>query len=118
MQRLLVLSLLSAAILAFSGTSQNMRMLVSGADAQDLGEVVDVLKANKVEFEYGASGDSILVPEDQVANLRMELAMKGLPKSGDVGYEIFDEGNFGISDFVQRTNHTRALKANLLAQFP
>ena len=105
--------LLSAAILAFSGTSQSMRMLVSGADAQDLGEVVDVLKANKVEFEYGASGDSILVPEDQVANLRMELAMKGLPKSGDVGYEIFDEGNFGISDFVQRTNHTRALQGEL-----
>ena len=43
-------------------------------------EVVDVIKANKIEFEYGASGDSILVPEDQVANLRMELAMKGLPK--------------------------------------
>ena len=92
---------LSGAILAFSGSSKSMRMLVSGADAKDLGEVVDVLKANQVEFEYGASGDSILVPEDQVANLRMELAMKGLPKSGDVGYEIFDEGNFGISDFVQ-----------------
>ena len=39
--------------------------------------------------------------------------MKGLPKSGDVGYEIFDEGNFGISDFVQRTNHTRALQGEL-----
>ena len=43
----------------------------------------------------------------------MELAMKGLPKSGDVGYEIFDEGNFGISDFVQRTNHTRAIQGEL-----
>ena len=105
--------LLSGAILAFSGASKSMRMLVSGADAKDLGEVVDVIKANKIEFEYGASGDSILVPEDQVANLRMELAMKGLPKSGDVGYEIFDEGNFGISDFVQRTNHTRALQGEL-----
>ena len=105
--------LLSGAILAFSGSSKSMRMLVSGADAKDLGEVVDVIKANKIEFEYGASGDSILVPEDQVANLRMELAMKGLPKSGDVGYEIFDEGNFGISDFVQRTNHTRALQGEL-----
>ena len=104
---------LSGAILAFSGSSKSMRMLVSGADAKDLGEVVDVIKANKIEFEYGASGDSILVPEDQVANLRMELAMKGLPKSGDVGYEIFDEGNFGISDFVQRTNHTRALQGEL-----
>jgi flagellar M-ring protein FliF len=43
----------------------------------------------------------------------MEMAMKGLPKSGDVGYEIFDEGNFGISDFVQRTNYTRAIQGEL-----
>ena len=47
---------LSGAILAFSGSSKSMRMLVSGADAKDLGEVVDVIKANKIEFEYGASG--------------------------------------------------------------
>ena len=45
--------------------------------------------------------------------MRMELAMKGLPKTGDVGFEIFDEGNFGISDFVQRTNHTRAIQGEL-----
>jgi flagellar M-ring protein FliF len=104
---------LSAGILTFSGGSKGMRLLVSGADAKDLGQVVDVLNAKNVEFEYGSSGDSIMVPEDQLANLRMELAMKGLPKSGDVGYEIFDEGNFGISDFVQRTNHTRALQGEL-----
>ena len=30
-----------------------------------------------------------------------------------MGYEIFDEGNFGISDFVQRTNHTRAIQGEL-----
>ena len=78
-----------------------------------MSEVVDVLRANQVEFEYSESGDTILVPEDKRAAMRMELAMKGLPKSGDVGFEIFDEGNFGISDFVQRTNHTRALQGEL-----
>ena len=69
-----------------------MRPLVSGSDAEDLSEVVDVLRANQVEFEYSESGDTILVPEDKRAAMRMELAMKGLPKSGDVGFEIFDEG--------------------------
>ena len=53
------------------------------------------------------------MPEDKRAEMRMELAMKGLPKTGDVGFEIFDEGNFGISDFVQRTNHTRAIQGEL-----
>jgi len=104
---------ISLGILSWSGGSQAMRPLVSGSDAADLSEVVDVLRANQVEFEYSESGDTILVPEDKRAAMRMELAMKGLPKSGDVGFEIFDEGNFGISDFVQRTNHTRALQGEL-----
>ena len=110
---LLGIVLLSVGILSWSGGSGDMRVLVSGAEAQDLGEVVEVLKSNQVEFEYGETGDSILVPEESLAPMRMELAMKGLPKSGDVGFEIFDEGNFGISDFVQKTNHTRAIQGEL-----
>ena len=104
---------ISVGILSWSGGSSSMRPLVSGADTEDLNDVVEVLRSNQVEFEYSESGDTILVPEDKRAAMRMELAMKGLPKSGDVGFEIFDEGNFGISDFVQRTNHTRALQGEL-----
>ena len=90
-----------------------MRSIVSGTDSKDLGEVVEVLKSNQIPFEYGNDGQSILVPSDQLANARMNLAMKGLPRSGEVGFEIFDEGNFGVSDFVQRTNHTRAIQGEL-----
>ncbi len=104
---------MSVLILNWTGGSTNMRPLVSGADAADLSEVVDILNSNQVPFEYNEAGDTILVPEDKRAAMRMELAMKGLPKTGDVGFEIFDEGNFGISDFVQRTNHTRAIQGEL-----
>ena len=31
-----------------------------GAEVKDLSEVVDVLKANQIEFEYSESGDTIL----------------------------------------------------------
>ena len=92
--------LLSVGILTWSGGSTTMRVLVSGAEAKDLSDVVDVLRANQVEFEYSESGDTILVPEDKRSAMRMELAMKGLPRSGEVGFEIFDEGNFGISDLI------------------
>ena len=104
---------LSVGIMNWTAGGTSMRPLVSGADSTDLGEVVELLKSNQVEYEISETGDSILVPEDKRAQMRMEMAMKGLPKSGDVGYEIFDEGNFGISDFVQRTNYTRAIQGEL-----
>ena len=43
----------------------------------------------------------------------MELASKGLPSGDGVGFEIFDKGQFGLSDFVQRTNYLRALQGEL-----
>ena len=104
---------LSVGIMNWTAGGTSMRPLVSGSDSKDLGEVVELLKSNQIEYEISESGDSILVPEDKIAGMRMEMAMKGLPKSGDVGYEIFDEGNFGISDFVQRTNYTRAIQGEL-----
>ncbi|MEL0098729.1 MAG: flagellar M-ring protein FliF, partial [Opitutae bacterium] len=53
--------LVSAAILSFSGGSKDLRPLVSGADASDLGEVTEVLKSNQIELEYIQGGDSIIV---------------------------------------------------------
>ena len=64
---------LSIAILSFSGGSTQMRVLVSGADAKDLGEVVDILKSNQIPYEYNEAGDSILVPEDKRASMSRNL---------------------------------------------
>jgi flagellar M-ring protein FliF len=43
----------------------------------------------------------------------MDLAGKGLPSGDGVGFEIFDKGQFGLSDFVQRTNYLRAIQGEL-----
>src|SRR5690606_35693463 len=45
---------------------------------------------------------------------RLMLSGKGLPTSGSVGYEIFDESNsLGQTDFVQQLNRQRALEGEL-----
>jgi len=41
------------------------------------------------------------------------MAGKGIPSGEGVGFEIFDKANFGISDFVQRANYTRAVQGEL-----
>jgi flagellar M-ring protein FliF len=43
----------------------------------------------------------------------MDLAGKGVPSGDGVGFEIFDKGQFGLSDFVQRTNYLRAIQGEL-----
>jgi flagellar M-ring protein FliF len=53
------------------------------------------------------------VPADKVYQMRMQMAGKGIPRGEGVGFEIFDKANFGISDFVQRANYTRAVQGEL-----
>ncbi len=101
-----------AGILLWANRPQ-MKLLYGGLPEKEAGEVVAALQDAGVEFEIGAGGRSIYVSADQVYKARMDLAAKGLPNADGVGFEIFDRTNFGISDFVQRTNYSRALQGEL-----
>ncbi len=80
---------------------------------KDASAIVAALQAQGVKHRVGVGGGSVYVPADQVHRLRMELAGKGLPGGEGVGFEIFDKGQFGLSDFVQRTNYNRAIQGEL-----
>ncbi|MFA6286543.1 MAG: flagellar basal-body MS-ring/collar protein FliF [Opitutaceae bacterium] len=80
---------------------------------KDAAAIVTSLQAQGVKHRVSQGGGTIYVPADQVHRLRMELAGKGLPGGEGVGFEIFDKGQFGLSDFVQRTNYNRAIQGEL-----
>ncbi|HDJ30526.1 MAG TPA: flagellar M-ring protein FliF, partial [bacterium] len=52
-------------------------------------------------------------PQNRVYDIRLTLASQGLPKGGQIGFEIFDRRVFGITDFVQKLNYQRALQGEL-----
>ena len=57
---------------------------------------------------------TIAPARDKVASTRLMLSSKGLPTSGSVGYEIFDNASaLGQTDFVQNLNRQRALEGEL-----
>jgi flagellar M-ring protein FliF len=88
-------------------------ILYSGLEAREVSSVVAKLDAINVPYEQRGDGGTILVPSDQVAKLRMQLAAEGLPSAG-VGYEIFDKTDtFGTTAFVQNVNRLRALEGEL-----
>ena len=91
----------------------NYAPLFSNLDTKDQSGIVDYLDGAKVPYKITDNGKTIEVPQDQVYKLRIKLASKGLPNSGVVGYELFDNNNLGMSNFMQKLNYKRALEGEL-----
>ncbi len=113
----IVLSLLAviagmAALLVWSSWPR-MQLLYGRLESGEMSDVVTAVEEQSIPYEISAGGTSIYVSRDKVYQLRAELAAKGIPSGGGVGFEIFDRANFGVSDFVQRTNYIRAIQGEL-----
>jgi flagellar M-ring protein FliF len=91
----------------------DFRPLYTGLAAEDAGAVVQKLRESGTEYRLGENGTSVLVPSARVAELRLEMAGAGLPKTGRVGFELFDKTNFGVTDFAEHINYRRALEGEL-----
>jgi flagellar M-ring protein FliF len=105
----------AAALLAMSlNLGQPKALLYSNLDLKEAGSITQALDQAGVKYEVKGDGSTIMVPRDQVASTRLMLSSKGMPTSGSVGYEIFDQGNaIGQTDFVQQLNRQRALEGEL-----
>jgi flagellar M-ring protein FliF len=89
----------------------SFRPLYASLSQEDASQVVQKLKESGVQ--YRLNGGTIEVPEEKVAELRLELAGAGLPKTGRIGFEIFDKTNFGMTDFAEKVNYRRAVEGEL-----
>jgi len=90
-----------------------MRPLFSSLSAEDANAMVQKLREAGVSYRVSDDGTRLLVPEERVAELRLEMAGLGLPKTGRIGFEIFDKTNFGITDFAEHVNYRRAVEGEL-----
>jgi len=88
-------------------------VLFTNLDKDDAGQVVAKLKERKVPYRLEGDGSTIMVPEPQSRELRLELAGAGLPRGGSVGFESFDKTRLGTTDFEQKILYRRALEGEL-----
>jgi len=91
----------------------DFKPLYTGLAAEDSAAVVAKLKESGAEYRLSSSGDSVLVPSAKLAEIRLEMAAVGLPKTGRIGYELFDKTNLGATEFVEHINYRRALEGEL-----
>jgi flagellar M-ring protein FliF len=102
------------AMVFFHVGGEPQSLLYSNLDLKEAGQITSALAQANIKYESKGDGSVITVPRDKVGTARLMLASKGLPTSGSVGYEIFDNASaLGQTDFVQNLNKQRALEGEL-----
>src|SRR5689334_18903042 len=120
------ISIVLAAVLTVGGLlgfarwkrESDFRSLYAGMAAEDAAAVVQKLRETGVEYRLAEDGGTILVPSAKLAESRLALAAAGLPKTGRIGFELFDRNNFGATEFVEHINYKRALEGEMERSVP
>ena len=120
-QRLVAMAAVTLILVGFFGfiamrvTQPALSTLFTDLSTADTNSITRDLESKGIKYELRQDGATVLVPKDQVLKIRLDLASKGLPSGGGIGYEIFDKGdNFSSTSFVQNVNHLRALEGELV----
>ena len=117
--RKIMLMLGVAAIVALMGAvwmwgqQPDYRVLFSNFSDRDGGAIVAELEKMNIPYKYAEGGGAVLVPADRVHDARLKLASQGLPKGGNVGFELMENQKLGSSQFVERVNFQRAMEGEL-----
>src|SRR5690606_10957624 len=91
----------------------NYAVLYTNLSEEDAAKVVDELNSQKIVYKIEDNGRTIKVAKEKLYDVRLDLAGKGIPGSGVLGYEIFDNNTMGMSEFMQKLNYKRALEGEL-----
>jgi flagellar M-ring protein FliF len=87
--------------------------LFSNLSTEDAAAVTSRLKDDKVPYALSPDGKTVYVPDQYVSDERVAIAGSGLIKGGGTGYELFDRTNFGMTEFQEKLDKTRALEGEL-----
>ncbi len=92
----------------------NYGVLYGALAEQDVGTVLDALRQSGIDAKLDETSGAVLVPAAKIHSARIKLAAMGLPKGVSAGFEALDKKNtFGISQFMEKARHQRALEIEL-----
>ncbi len=89
------------------------KVLLSNFSDRDGGAIIAALQQMNVPYQFADGGGAILVPAEHVHDTRLKLASQGLPKGGNVGFELMENQKLGVSQFLEQVNFQRALEGEL-----
>ncbi len=95
------------------GQQPDYKVLFSSYNDRDGGAIVAELDKLNIPYKFSEGGSTILVPSDRVYDARLKLASQGLPKGGNIGFELMENQRLGSSQFVEQINFQRAMEGEL-----
>ncbi|MBI4937491.1 MAG: flagellar M-ring protein FliF [Nitrosomonadales bacterium] len=95
------------------GQTPDYRVLYGNLSDRDGGAVIESLQQMNVPYKFAEGGGALLVPANQVHEVRLRLASQGLPKGSVAGFELMENQKFGTSQFLEQVNYQRALEGEL-----
>lgn len=120
-QRNLVLSAVLAAIVAaiivvaLWSSSQSFRPLYSQQERFDIGEIISVLESEGISYRMQEQNGQVLVPEGEVAHIRMLLASKGVKAKLPTGLDsLKEDSSLGTSQFIETARYRHGLEGELV----
>jgi flagellar M-ring protein FliF len=116
-QKITLIALVLAAVVVIPllitwATQPTYAVAFSGMGEEDAGEVIEKLNESSIPYKLQGTG-TIMVPQDQVYEVRLQMAREGLPQNGTVGFELFSGSTLGMTEFTQKVNYRRALEGEL-----
>jgi flagellar M-ring protein FliF len=108
-----VLVLLGMAVALWRLFAPSYALLFGDLQEADAAEITRSLTEMKVPYRFTDGGTGIEVPKDAVYDTRMKLVSAGVPSGGHVGFELFNDADFGVTEFAQRVNYQRAMQGEL-----
>ncbi|NLZ38508.1 MAG: flagellar M-ring protein FliF [Firmicutes bacterium] len=87
--------------------------LFTGLEPANAGKITAKLQEMGISYKLDDEGQTILVQEDKVYDLRIQLASDGTLTGGGAGFELFDQTKLGATDFDRHLDYQRALQEEL-----
>ena len=103
----------ACAVVGWWGSRTEWKTLYSGMEGRDVQQVEGELAAAGIAYQSTPDGLGVQVPSELLDKARMEVATKGMPQSGRMGFELFDKPNWVGSEFDEKVNYQRALEGEL-----
>src|SRR4051812_34925103 len=105
-----VLVLVAAIVAAVWVLRDDYQPLFTDLDPRDASAITGELERMKVPYKVAEDGHTLLVDRSAVHATRLKVMGKGVDLKGTVGFEIFNNTDFGMTEFAQRINYQRALQ--------